>query len=52
MAKIIITYKDRETGAYVGAKTFIGKDINEASILAANYQSMHPELKDIDFKYV
>lgn len=52
MAKIIIIYKDRETEAYVGAKTFIGKDITEAFILAANYQSMHPELKDIDFKYV
>ena len=33
----------------MGTKIFCGKD---ADVLAANYQSAHPELKDISFKVI
>lgn len=44
MAIITVTYTDRATKAYAGTKTYYGKDMTEAMILAANYQSAHPEL--------
>lgn len=44
MAIVTVTYTDRKTGAYAGTDTYYGKDLNEAMVLAANYQSAHPEL--------
>ena len=44
MAEIMISYANRDTGCPYGTKIFTGKDITEASILAANFQSKHPEL--------
>lgn len=46
MAKITISYADRDTGCPYGTKIFTGKDIIEASVLAANFQSKHPELAE------
>ena len=33
----------------MGTKIFCGKD---ADVLAANYQSAHPELKEVSFKVI
>ncbi len=47
---IICTYALHGTNHPVSTQHFVGKDINEASILAANYQSRHPELIEIGCK--
>ena len=51
-AMIICTYAARATGCPAGTQHFIGKDIIEANILAANFQSNHPDLieKSCDIK--
>lgn len=43
-AKIVCTYVKRGTGCPAGSQTFIGKDLIEANILAANFQSSHLDL--------
>lgn len=43
-ARIICTYVARGTGYPAGTQHFIGKDLAEANILAANFQSSHPDL--------
>lgn len=44
MAIITVTYRDAVHNAYAGTKTYYGKDLTMAMVLAANYQSAHPEL--------
>lgn len=48
MKKITITYADSKNCPAI-TKTFCGKSLDEASVLAANYQSAHPELHEIRF---
>jgi hypothetical protein len=50
MASITVVYVNRETNCPAARQVFIGRDIEEASVLAANYQSRHPELKDVKFE--
>ena len=46
MVKITCRYIHHKTNCPMSAQTFIGKNLDEASVLAANYQSAHPELKE------
>ena len=41
--KITISYRNRKTKCPFGCRTFTGKD---ADVLAANFQSEHPELEE------
>ena len=43
-AKVTCTYVHRATGCPAGTQAFIGKDIIEATVLAANFQSTHPDI--------
>lgn len=52
MKKIIITYVNRTTNCPAGCQTFSSKSLDEANVLAANYQSRHPELKEVDCKII
>lgn len=52
MKKIIVTYVNRETNCPAGYMTFSARSMDEACVLAANYQSRHPELKDVNFQVV
>ena len=45
--KIIIEYINRKNGCPAGTQVFTGRD---ADVLAANYNSRHPELCDKSFK--
>lgn len=45
--KITVEYIDRESGCPAGTQVYTGRD---ADVLAANYQSRHPELRDRSFK--
>ena len=47
--KIEIKYVHRETGCPVRTMTFYGAN---ADVLAANYQSAHPELKEVSFNVI
>ena len=47
--KITICYRNRETKCPVCTQVFTGKDCD---ILAANYQSAHPELEEISCNIV
>ena len=49
MVKITVAYVDCETNCPVGTKVFCGKDLTEASVLAANFQSAHPEMHENGF---
>lgn len=52
MKKIIVTYVNRDTDCPCGCMTFTSKSLDEACVLAANYQSRHPELKEVNFQVV
>ena len=45
--QITIAYIARENGSPMGTQVFMGSD---ADVLAANYQSRHPELSERSFK--
>lgn len=47
--KIEIRYVHRETGCPMGTMSFYGTN---ADVLAANYQSAHPELKEVSFNVI
>ena len=47
--EIQVKYVLRETGCPMGTMSFYGTD---ADVLAANYQSDHPELKEIGFTVI
>lgn len=47
--KIQVKYVLRETGCPMGTVSFYG---NDADVLAANYQSRHPELKEVGFTVI
>lgn len=47
--RIEIQYARIEDNCLTGTKSFYGKD---ATLLAANYQSAHPELKEVSFKVI
>ena len=49
MTKITISYIERSTSCPAGTRVFTGKNITEASVLAANFQSRHPELAEKTF---
>lgn len=40
---IVIAYRNRDTKCPMGTRVFTGSDAN---VLAANYQSAHPELEE------
>ena len=46
MCKITCKYADRKTNCPMPNQVFVGKSLDEACVLAANYQSDHPELKE------
>ena len=41
---IMVTYRMRDTKCPMGHRIFAGKD---ADVLAANFQSAHPELEEV-----
>lgn len=49
MKKITVVYKNSD-GCPAGVKTFTGSTLDEAAVLAANYQSAHPELVEDGFE--
>ena len=47
--EIIISYCNRDTKCPMGTQVFTGSD---ADVLAANYQSAHPELEETSFEVI
>ena len=46
---IVIAYRNRDTKCPMGTQVFTGSN---ADVLAANYQSAHPELEEYSFKVI
>ena len=47
--ELIISYRRRDTKCPMGTQIFTGSNAN---VLAANYQSAHPELEEYSFKVI
>ena len=47
--EIIISYRNRNTKCQMGTHVFAGSN---ADVLAANYQSAHPELEETSFEVI